>query len=55
MKYASRKNVGVRISDDAACQAILKAMDAPLICTRLVPSLSQSFTFVYRVVINMYD
>ncbi|CAN6989226.1 hypothetical protein IGI04_002545 [Brassica rapa subsp. trilocularis] len=33
VKYASRKNVGVRISDDAVCQAILQSMDAPLICT----------------------
>ncbi|ANM63646.1 DHBP synthase RibB-like alpha/beta domain-containing protein [Arabidopsis thaliana] len=33
VKYASRKNVGVRISDDALCQAILQQMDAPLICT----------------------
>ncbi|GKU93258.1 hypothetical protein SLEP1_g6865 [Rubroshorea leprosula] len=35
-KYASRKNVGVRIPDDPICQAILEKMDAPLICTRLV-------------------
>lgn len=35
-KYASRKNVGVRIPDDAICQAILQKMDAPLISTRLV-------------------
>lgn len=43
VKYASRKNVGVRISDDAVCQAILQEMDSPLICTRsnffLIPSL----------------
>ncbi|GKU93252.1 hypothetical protein SLEP1_g6859 [Rubroshorea leprosula] len=32
-KYASRKNVGVRIPDDPICQAILEKMDAPLICT----------------------
>ncbi|XP_031252568.1 uncharacterized protein LOC116110492 [Pistacia vera] len=32
-KYASRKNVGVRIPDDAICQAILEKMDAPLIST----------------------
>ncbi|XP_073151253.1 uncharacterized protein [Henckelia pumila] len=32
-KYASRKNVGVRIPDDAVCQAILEKMDAPLIST----------------------
>lgn len=38
VKYASRKNVGVRISDDAVCQAILQEMDAPLICTRFVSS-----------------
>ncbi|KAL2564802.1 hypothetical protein AAZV13_19G068400 [Glycine max] len=35
-KYASRKNVGVRMPDDAICQAILKEMDAPLICTRVL-------------------
>ncbi|KAE9599550.1 hypothetical protein Lal_00002614 [Lupinus albus] len=34
-KYASRKNVGVRMPDDAICQAILKEMDAPLICTSI--------------------
>ncbi|TYK05316.1 yrdC domain-containing protein [Cucumis melo var. makuwa] len=32
-KYASRKNVGVRIPDDAICQAILEKMDNPLIST----------------------
>ncbi|CAK9143304.1 unnamed protein product [Ilex paraguariensis] len=32
-KYASRKNVGVRMPDDAVCQAILEKMDAPLIST----------------------
>ncbi|XP_062105440.1 uncharacterized protein LOC133817072 [Humulus lupulus] len=32
-KYASRKNVGVRIPDDAICQAILEKMEAPLIST----------------------
>lgn len=35
-KYASRKNVGVRMPDDAICQTILKEMDAPLLCTRFV-------------------
>ncbi|KAL0395790.1 UNVERIFIED_CONTAM: putative protein YciO [Sesamum calycinum] len=29
-KYASRKNVGVRIPDDPVCQAILEKMEAPL-------------------------
>ncbi|XP_051117484.1 uncharacterized protein LOC127242126 [Andrographis paniculata] len=32
-KYASRKNVGIRIPDDSVCQAILKKMEAPLIST----------------------
>ncbi|XVF57779.1 hypothetical protein PTKIN_Ptkin07bG0009600 [Pterospermum kingtungense] len=32
-KYAARKNVGVRMPDDAICQAILEKMDAPLIST----------------------
>ncbi|CAK7328313.1 unnamed protein product [Dovyalis caffra] len=32
-KYASRKNVGVRMPDDAICQAILEKMDSPLIST----------------------
>ncbi|KAL7195593.1 hypothetical protein ACSBR1_035759 [Camellia fascicularis] len=32
-KYAYRKNVGVRIPDDAVCQVILEKMDAPLIST----------------------
>ncbi|KAJ9152720.1 hypothetical protein P3X46_026255 [Hevea brasiliensis] len=32
-KYAPRKNVGVRIPDDAICQEILEKMDAPLIST----------------------
>lgn len=35
-KYAARKNVGVRMPDDAICQEILKKMDAPLISSRLV-------------------
>ncbi|GER47499.1 threonylcarbamoyl-AMP synthase [Striga asiatica] len=32
-KYASRKNVGIRMPDDAVCKAILEKMDAPLIST----------------------
>ncbi|XP_057491066.1 uncharacterized protein LOC130776860 [Actinidia eriantha] len=32
-KCVIRKNVGVRIPDDAVCQAILEKMDAPLIST----------------------
>nr|GMC59310.1 YrdC-like domain protein [Ipomoea batatas] len=32
-KYASRKNVGVRIPDDPVCQAILDKMNGPLIST----------------------
>ncbi|XP_030530772.1 uncharacterized protein YciO isoform X3 [Rhodamnia argentea] len=32
-KYAHRKSVGVRIPDDAICQAILERMDSPLIST----------------------
>ncbi|KAF8399957.1 hypothetical protein HHK36_015829 [Tetracentron sinense] len=32
-KFASRKNVGVRMPDDAICQVILEKMDAPLIST----------------------
>ncbi|XP_022741347.1 uncharacterized protein LOC111292950 [Durio zibethinus] len=32
-KCAKRKNVGVRMPDDAICQAILEKMDAPLIST----------------------
>lgn len=47
VKYASRKNVGVRISDDAVCQAILQEMGAPLICTRFVSSLSPRMLCVY--------
>lgn len=35
-KYSLRKHVGVRIPNDAICQAILRKMDAPLISTRLV-------------------
>ncbi|XP_045794716.1 uncharacterized protein YciO isoform X1 [Trifolium pratense] len=34
-KYAARKNVGVRMPDDAICQAILKEMSTPLICTSI--------------------
>lgn len=32
-KYASRKNVGVRIPDDPVCRAILEKLDGPLIST----------------------
>ncbi|KAL4333786.1 hypothetical protein GQ457_07G000510 [Hibiscus cannabinus] len=32
-KFAARKNVGVRMPDDAICLAILEKMDAPLIST----------------------
>ncbi|XP_057437298.1 uncharacterized protein LOC130729532 isoform X2 [Lotus japonicus] len=34
-RFASRKNVGVRMPDDAICQTILNQMDAPLICTSI--------------------
>lgn len=47
-KYAARKNVGVRMPDDAICQAILKKMDAPLISTRLV-------LFVHLIFLNGRD
>lgn len=43
-KFASRKNVGVRMPDDAICRAILERMDAPLISTRLV-------TFVHLIIL----
>lgn len=33
-RYASRKSVGVRVPDDAVCQAILEKIGAPLISTR---------------------
>ncbi|KAL6135916.1 hypothetical protein ACLB2K_068141 [Fragaria x ananassa] len=33
-KYKSRKDVGVRMPDDAICQTILEKMDSPLISTR---------------------
>lgn len=36
VKYASRKNVGVRMPNDAICQAILEKLDAPLISTRFL-------------------
>ncbi|CAM8930411.1 unnamed protein product [Rhodiola kirilowii] len=32
-KYAARKNVGVRLPDDAICQAVLEKFGAPLIST----------------------
>ncbi|CAI0457632.1 unnamed protein product [Linum tenue] len=32
-KYAARKDVGVRMPDDAICRAILEKLDAPLIST----------------------
>ncbi|EPS70713.1 hypothetical protein M569_04046 [Genlisea aurea] len=32
-KYASRKNVGIRMPDDPVCQKILEKMEAPLIST----------------------
>lgn len=35
-KYAVRKDVGIRIPDDAICQAILGKLDSPLISTRLI-------------------
>lgn len=44
-KYASRKNVGVRMPDDAICQEIMEKLDAPLISTRLVYSVFDFFFF----------
>ncbi|KAJ6832108.1 uncharacterized protein M6B38_345595 [Iris pallida] len=32
-KFTFRKEVGIRMPDDVICQAILKNLDAPLICT----------------------
>ncbi|XP_015893825.2 uncharacterized protein LOC107427927 [Ziziphus jujuba] len=49
-KYASRKNVGVRIPDDAICQAILEKMDAPLISAS-VKSLKENEWILDPVVI----
>lgn len=43
VKYASRKYVGVRISDHPLCQAILHEMDSPLISTRFLSSLSHHY------------
>ncbi|KAM0947081.1 putative YrdC-like domain, DHBP synthase RibB-like alpha/beta domain superfamily [Dioscorea sansibarensis] len=40
-KFVSRKNVGVRIPDDAICQAILNNLDAPLISTSVVSAEDQ--------------
>lgn len=45
---ASRKHVGVRMPDDAVCQAILRGLDAPLICTRSEFSSQQVFYYFYE-------
>ncbi|EOA32784.1 hypothetical protein CARUB_v10016093mg [Capsella rubella] len=50
VKYASRKNVGVRISDDAVCQAILQEMDSPLICTSDIVDSPRKLCVIYVLV-----
>ncbi|GFZ19140.1 DHBP synthase RibB-like alpha/beta domain-containing protein [Actinidia rufa] len=49
-KCVVRKNVGVRIPDDAVCRAILEKMDAPLISTS-VKSLKENEWIIDPVVI----
>lgn len=47
-KYSLRKHVGVRIPNDAICQAMLQKMDAPLISTRLVWFIYTNFCYKKR-------
>lgn len=53
-KYASRKNVGVRIPGDAICQAILEKMDAPLICTSVKGPKENEWMIDPVVIADMY-
>ncbi|KZV47560.1 hypothetical protein F511_32224 [Dorcoceras hygrometricum] len=53
-KYASRKNVGVRIPDDAVCQAILEKMDEPLISTSVKSSKDNEWILDPVVIADLY-
>ncbi|GKU93254.1 hypothetical protein SLEP1_g6861 [Rubroshorea leprosula] len=53
-KYASRKNVGVRIPDDPICQAILEKMDAPLICTSVKSPKENEWMIDPVVIVDIY-
>ncbi|GLT69838.1 hypothetical protein SLA2020_419560 [Shorea laevis] len=54
-KYASRKNVGVRIPDDPICQAILEKMDAPLICTSVKSPTENEWMIDPVVIADIYE
>jgi len=53
-KYAARKNVGVRMPDDAICQAILEKMDAPLISTSVKCPKENEWMIDPIVIADMY-
>uniref|UniRef100_A0A2P2QQE3 Threonylcarbamoyl-AMP synthase n=1 Tax=Rhizophora mucronata TaxID=61149 RepID=A0A2P2QQE3_RHIMU len=53
-KYSSRKNVGVRIPDDAICQAILEKTDAPLISTSVKSLEENEWMIDPAVIADMY-
>ncbi|XP_075652575.1 uncharacterized protein LOC142622900 [Castanea sativa] len=53
-KYAVRKNVGVRMPDDAICQAILEKTDAPLISTSVKCPKENEWLIDPVVIADMY-
>ncbi|KAE8021326.1 hypothetical protein FH972_007227 [Carpinus fangiana] len=53
-KYAVRKNVGVRMPDDAICQAILEKMGAPLISTSVKCPKEDEWMIDPIVIADMY-
>ncbi|XP_059452556.1 uncharacterized protein LOC132183173 [Corylus avellana] len=53
-KYAARKNVGVRMPDDAICQAILEKMGAPLISTSVKCPKENEWMIDPIVIADMY-
>lgn len=53
-KYAVRKNVGVRMPDDAICQAILDKTDAPLISTSVKCPKENEWLIDPVVIADMY-
>ncbi|KAL0461784.1 UNVERIFIED_CONTAM: putative protein YciO [Sesamum latifolium] len=53
-KYASRKNVGVRIPDDPVCQALLEKMGAPLISTSVKSTKENEWILDPVVIADVY-
>ncbi|KAL6521825.1 hypothetical protein OROGR_018394 [Orobanche gracilis] len=53
-KYGSRKNIGIRIPDDAVCKALLEKMDAPLISASVKSPRENEWTLDPVIIADAY-